>query len=152
MTGRQFVIFLSGALITLLLMKPTIPVLAGSALLLLAANAYRSDLCQLSPRKRWAAFKKIAAMAAFGGALAVSGAAFGPVSTKVNPSNVSEIRHIMAYVALCGVSLIGTPSLIWAYLSQRGPLQRKRIRQGTVITTLSSLANARPSRNIKVAV
>lgn len=152
MTGRQILIFLSGVLITLIFMKPTVPVFAGSALLILAAGAYRIDLCQASAQKRWASFKRIAGMALLGGLLVAAGTAIGPLSSRVDVSNGPEMRHVMAYMVLYCLSFIGAPVLVWTYLSQREPRTRRRVRQGTDITTLSSLARSKSTRNIGIAV
>ncbi len=152
MIRKKVQIFLSGVFLTLIIMRPNVPVLVGVGLLTLVITGARRDLCSLSPKKRWAAFKRLTALSICGGALVLAGVGIKSAPWEMSVSTPAQARQAMTVLAIYAIALIGAPSLAWTHLSLREPRAKHKVAKRAAATTLGNIGCADNHQRIQIAV
>ena len=152
MFSNRINLFLSGVFLTLILMRPNVPVLAGVALLTLVITGAQSDLSSSSPRKRLAAFKRLVLLSVFGGALVLAGVGIQSAPWQMSVSTSAQARHAIAALIIYSVALIGAPALAWTHLSLRAPAAKRIITKRASATTLKQIACVENIHRAQIAV
>lgn len=119
MAGKKMQIFMSGVLLTLVVMKPTIPVIIGAGLLALVVMGAEHDLSSPSARQRWAGFKRMIFTSATGIAIIAAGLATGSELLPLRELTPAEARHALGFLAAYALALIAGPATAWYHLSMR---------------------------------
>ena len=146
-------IFAGGALLTVALMRPNLPVLAGAALLMLVAFRIEHSLSDPSARGRWMAFRRLTAAAAVGVTLVAAGLSIGSGPWPSQIAGPSEARHAMLMLAAYALAILGAP-----LAACRLPaLARPRKKPRTYLSlprprTLREMARAQQINGRKIAV
>jgi len=102
-------IFAGGVLLTIALMRPNLPVLAGAALLMLVAFGIEHGLSDPSARNRRMAFKRLVTASVVGVALIAAGLSIGSGGWPSQIGSPSEARHVMLMLAAYGLAILGAP-------------------------------------------
>lgn len=152
MVSNRINLFLSGVFLSLILMRPNVPVLAGVGLLTLVITGARRDLCSSSPRKRWAAFKRLVLLSITGGMLVLVGVGIESAPWQMSVSTAAQARHAMAALVIYNAALIGAPALAWAHLSLREPGAKRKIAKKATATTLENIGCAERIHRVQIAV
>ena len=139
-------------ILALVITQPPIPVWAGAALILTAVSGLKADLSSPSPRKRWAAFKRIAFMFLMGMILILAGKQIGEAPWHLQIESAAQARYAMFSLAVYCISLFGVPAIIWAYISQRHHSRRMPIHCVRNSNTLVDIADNSRRTHVRIAV
>jgi len=153
MNYKRIRIFAGGGLLTLALMRPNLPVIAGTALLMLVGLSVERDLSDPSPANRRAAFKRLLVASALGIALAAAGLAVGGAGWPARIGSPSEARHAMLVLAAYASAVLAAPFAAWQMLAFRQPRRRQRMFVSPARPqTLREIAHSERFRGTRVAV
>lgn len=153
MACKRFRIFAGGVLLTIALMRPNLPVLAGAALLMLVAFGIEHGLSDPSAKSRWMAFKRLVSATAVGMALVAAGLSIGSGGWPSRIGSPSEARHAMLMLAAYGLAILGAPLAAWRLPALRQPRRKRRVFLGLPRSrTLREMARVQQIRGRKIAV
>lgn len=148
---RTYIIWLC-AILALVITQPATPVWAGTVLLLTGISSVRVDLSLASPKRRWAAFKRIAFIGATGMMLVLAGFQIDSAPWNMQVESAVQAKHAMLSLAVYCISLFGTPVLIWAHISQRQHSRRLPVRSARSTDTLAEIAVNNRRSHARMAV
>lgn len=153
MTCKRMSIFAGGVLLILALMKPNLPVIAGTALLMLVTVGAERDLSDPSARYRRAAFKRLATAAVVGIALIAAGVGIGSAGWPAQIGSPAEARHGMLMLAAYTFAVLAAPFAAWQMLAFRQPRRRRRLLVSPARPrTLREIAHQERFRSRRIAV
>ena len=139
-------------ILALVISQPAVPVWAGAALIVTAISGIKADLSSPSPRRRWAAFKRIAFMCLIGFILIFAGKQIGGALWHSQIQSAEQARQAMLSLAIYCISLLATPTLIWAYMTQRQHSRRVPVNSIRKTNTLVEIAVNSRRTHTRVAV